>query len=238
MVKRAFACARYAVVGFALLTLASMLLYPGGTYRDRNSLGYQFFGNFLSDLGMPQSWGGQNNPWGALVFVSAELLLATSVIAFSVGLARLTSHGSSRFWARLAVVIGMTISIAVVAVAFTPANRFLSFHVEAVVIAVRGATVGGSVLAVAIARDRRFPRISVVAATLIAVVLGGYASVLEWGPPLSSDYGLRFQVTAQKVMFVVSLSSIVYLSVVGERIAMKDLIRSQSEVESLGTSIH
>lgn len=72
LVNRPFVCARYATGAFALLTLASMSLYPGGTYLSRASDRYLFLHNFLSDLGMPRAWGGEVNPWGALIFVSAE----------------------------------------------------------------------------------------------------------------------------------------------------------------------
>lgn len=63
-----FAASRWGVLSFFVLSTLSMPFYPGGTYRDRSSVGYRFIGNFLSDLGMPSSWSGAANPWGALLF--------------------------------------------------------------------------------------------------------------------------------------------------------------------------
>jgi len=222
LLQRPFAYARYAIAGFVLLTLASMSLYPGGTYRDRDSVGYLFFSNFLSDLGMPRSWGGHANPWGALLFVSGEVLLAIGLVAFFVGIVRLSSAvRPARIWGRLAGLVGIIVALALVAAGFTPANRVLSLHMEAALIAFRGAAVATAFLAVATAQDRRFPRRSMAVAMVIAVVLAGYAAVIEWGPRISNGDGLRFQVTAQKIMVVVAMAGIAYLSSVAERLSQE-----------------
>jgi len=101
-VKGCFAYARYATGAFALLTLASMFRYPGGTYLNRDSDRYLFLQNFLSELGMPRSWGGEINPWGALLFVAAEVVLAIGFVSFFVGVLQLWSpsraHGGWAAW--------------------------------------------------------------------------------------------------------------------------------------------
>jgi hypothetical protein len=131
--------------------------------------------------------GGHANPWGALLFVSGEVLLAIGVVAFFVGVVRLSSSvRAARIWGRLAALAGITVALALVAAGFTPANRFLSFHVEAALIAFRGAAVAAAFLAVAIAQDRRFPRLTIAVAVVIAVVLAGYAGVIQWGGPEST----------------------------------------------------
>lgn len=220
--RRLFACARYAIAGFVLLTIASMFLYPGGTYRDRNSLGYLFFSNFLSDLGMPRSWGGHANPWGALLFVSGEVLLAIGVVAFFVGVARLSSSvRPAKIWGRLAGLTGIVVALALVAAGFTPANRVLSLHMEAALIAFRGAALAVAFVTVAIARDQRFSRRNLAVAVVMAVVLSAYAAVIEWGPRISNDDGLRFQATAQKIMVVISMAGLAYLSSVAERFSKR-----------------
>jgi len=237
LVMGAFACARYAVFGFALLTVASMSFYPGGNYRDRNSLGYHFFQNFLSDLGMPQSWSGQSNQVGALLFVTGEVLLAIGVIAFGVGVVRLSSSVyAARILGRLAAVAGIVAAFAIVMTAFTPANQFFAAHVAAALIGSCGGAVGAALLAIAMTQDGRSPHLGVLVATLLCAVLATYAGIIKWGPAVSGDYGLRVQVTAQKLMFVVSLSSIVYLTLVGERLSM-EATRRQSATESFGSSI-
>lgn len=142
------------------------------------------------------------------------------MIAFFVGVMQLFgSVPNARRWARLATVVGVSASLVLVAAAFTPANRFLLVHVEMVVFASYGATLAAVFLVLAISADHRFPRPSVIAAVLIAMTVGGYAAVIEWGPTVDSLYGLTFQVTAQKITFAVLLAGIAYLSFVAERVS-------------------
>lgn len=218
--KRWFVCARYATGFFVLLTLSSMSLYLGGTYLNRYSDGHLLFQNFLSDLGMPRSWAGEANSWGAFLFVAAEVILALSLISFFVGVLQLCrSVPSARRWSLLAAIVVTAVSLVLAAAAFTPANRFLEVHVEMVVIASYGATLAAISLVVAIALDRRFPRPSVSAAIFVAIVVGSYAAVIEWGPTVNTIYGLTFQVTAQKITFAVLLAGMAYLSFVAESVS-------------------
>jgi hypothetical protein len=36
---------------FVVLTVVAMFVYPGGTYTDGTTVGYNFFRNFFSELG-------------------------------------------------------------------------------------------------------------------------------------------------------------------------------------------
>ena len=120
---------------------------------------------------------------------------------------------------RLAAIAGIVASLVLVAVAFTPANRFLTLHVEMVVIAFCGATLAAIFLVLGLARDRRFPRPSFAAAVLVALMVGSYTAVIKWGPAINIIYGLIFQVTAQKITFAVLLAGIAYLSFVAEGVS-------------------
>ena len=153
-------------------------------------------------------------------FISAEVILAGGVISFFVGVRQVFSAApNARRWVGLATAIGIATSLLLVGAALTPANRFLSVHLEMVTIASWGASLAAVLCVFAVVRDRRFPRSSLVAAILVAGVLGGYAGVIQWGPMVDSLYGLMFQVTAQKITFAVLLAGIAYLSVVGERLS-------------------
>ena len=103
--------------------MPSVPFYPGGTYRDRSAAGYRFFSNFLSDLGMPYSWSGAANPWGAFLFVSGEVLLAVGFVALFVGFARLSSATPrARAWSRAAAGAGVIVALALISAGATPAN--------------------------------------------------------------------------------------------------------------------
>jgi hypothetical protein len=112
MIATAFRFTRWAILTFAMLTVMAMLLYPGGAFRDPNTQHYLFLRNFLSDLGMPTSWGGHANRLGALLFVSGEILFASALIAFSVALISLCSSSpGQRRWARAAAVAGVAAGV-------------------------------------------------------------------------------------------------------------------------------
>jgi hypothetical membrane protein len=214
-----FRLARAGVLAFVMLTVLSVLFYPGGTYRDHSAAGYSFFRNFLSDLGMPQSWDGRANPVGAVLFVSAEVLLAIALVAFFVGFVRLSSASHrARGWSRAAAGAAVVACAALVVASVTPANRFQTIHVEAALLVFRASFVATGLLAVAIARDGRFAPATVSVAILLPVALAAYIGVLELGPSARrSDHGLAFQATSQKVILLILLPGIAYLSTHGAR---------------------
>jgi hypothetical protein len=212
--------ARFGVCGFVLLTIASVGFYPGGTYRDRATVGYSFTRNFLSDLGMPRSWDGQANLAGAALFVSAEVLLACALVAFFVAFVRLSSESPrGRAWSRAAAFASIVVFAAIVVASVTPANRFQMIHVEAALLVFRASLGATACLAVAIARDGRFRTAAVVAAVLLPVALTIYVGVLEFGPSARrSDAGLMVQATAQKAVVTVLLPGIAFLSAEATRL--------------------
>ena len=57
-----------------------------------------------------------------------------------------------------------------------------------------------------------FPRRVAVVWGLLTVALAAYVVVLTWGPGLTTPEGLVTQVTAQKIIAIVSMSTFVYLS--------------------------
>jgi hypothetical protein len=212
--ERLFAAAQWGVLSFLALSFAAMPLYPGGTFRDRSSVGYRFFSNFLSDLGMPTSWSGAANPLGAFLFVSGEALLAIGLVAFFVGFVRLlASVPRARAWSRAAAVTGTVIALALVTAGLTPANRFEWLHLEAAKLAFRAACAATALLAVAVIRDRRFSTPTNVTSITLPLLLAVYVAILEWGPSLrASDYGLTFQATAQKLIVLAVLPCVFFLA--------------------------
>ena len=211
--------ARFGVYGFVALTASSAALYPGGTYRDRTTVGYSFTRNFLSDLGMPSAWDGRPNVVGAALFVSAELILACALVAFFVAFVRLSSASvRARAWSRAAVVFSLVTVAAIIVASATPANLFQTVHVEAALLVFRASLVATVCLAVAIARHGRFRTVAVVAAVMLPVALTIYVGVLECGPSARrSDAGLLVQATAQKAIMAVLLPGIAFLSVAATR---------------------
>jgi hypothetical protein len=217
--RNIFVVTRWVIAWFVIATTGAMVLFPGGTYLQRSTQGYSFFGNFLSDLGMLVAWGGQQNHPGAVLFITSELLLAVTLVLFFRALVRLYSPGPPRVLAIAAGITGLICCLGFIAAAVLPADRFLGSHIQAAIFAFRSSLASFALFAMATARDGRFRRTAAAAWILLTVVMAAYVGVIEWGPRPRTAFGLTFQVTAQKIVIAALFAVIVLQSVEAERIA-------------------
>lgn len=201
-------------VGFAVvLALGSMARYPGGTALNHSSQGYSLSGNFLSDLGMTVAYGGQRNILGALLFV---LSLGTLVVGLGnclFGLVRLCAQEPrARPVAYLAAAIGLLVCLAFAGVALTPENRVMTLHVFATLVAFRLFPAVALLMGIASLYSSGFSTRMPIAWGVLTGILLAYVAVLEWGPRLGTPHGLVVQVIAQKVVAVLAVGILVFLS--------------------------
>jgi hypothetical membrane protein len=209
-----------------------MLIYPGGTYRDRSTSGYQFFHNFLSDLGATVTFSGQSNPIGAVLFVASLVVLVVGMGGILAGLARVYSRSPRAVpLIRLAVVAGVFVCACFIGVAATPENRFRSTHVLFTKLAFRVFPVVPLFLGLGASRGERSSRVGVAWVAMIAL-LTAYVVVLDFGPRASTPIGLVVQVTAQKLVAVGAVLLLVYQSILAERVQQPVIAREQVLVES------
>jgi hypothetical membrane protein len=209
-----------------------MLIYPGGTYRDRSTSGYQFFHNFLSDLGATVTFSGQSNPIGAVLFVASLVVLVVGMGGILAGLARVYSRSPRAVpLIRLAVVAGVFVCACFIGVAATPENRFRSTHVLFTKLAFRVFPVVPLFLGLGASRGERSSGVGVAWVAMIAL-LTAYVVVLDFGPRASTPIGLVVQVTAQKLVAVGAVLLLVYQSILAERVQQRVIAREQVLVES------
>jgi len=206
-------------VGLAvLLALGSMLRYPGGTPLNRSSEGYSLSQNFLSDLGMTVAYDGRSNALGALLFVVSLCTLVVGLGGALIGFVRLYSQPArARRWARAAGVIGLASCVAFTGVALTPENRVMSLHVSFTMLAWRIVPAALALLTVASAHSAVVPRRIVALWAALTIMLLAYVLVIGWGPSVGTVDGLRVQVIAQKVIAVVVVAALTYLSIEADR---------------------
>ena len=206
--------------GFAgVCAVGAMLVYPGGTFRDRSTSGYQFFHNFFSDLGATVAFDGQPNHLGASLFVASLATLVVGMGATLIGLVRLYSNApNARTLARIAGGVGLFVCACFIAVAATPENRVLNLHILATRTAFR--TFPGVALFLGLA-SRRVAGVSARATAVwfaLLVLLVGYVLILDFGPRASTAFGLVVQVTAQKTVAVGAALLLVYQGFQAERL--------------------
>jgi len=209
-----------------------MLVYPGGTYRDRSTSGYQFFHNFFSDLGATITFSGQPNPIGAMLFVVSLVVLVVGMGGILAGLARVYSRSPRALpLIRLAVVAGVFVCACFIGVAATPENRFRSTHLLFTKLAFRVFPVVPLFLGLAASRGERSSRVGVAWVAMIALLVA-YVIVLDFGPRASTPIGLVVQVTAQKIVSVGAVLLVVYQSILAERAGQHVTAEPQLLVES------
>jgi hypothetical protein len=214
-----FTRARWAVGLSSMLAVGAIARYPGGNRVDHASLGYSVFRNFLSDLGMTISFSGQPNMLGATFFVLSLLLVVLGLGGCLIGFVRLCSESSrQRQLARGAAGVGLIVCAAFIGVALTPENQLMSLHIWLTLFAFRVLPVAALLMVLASMSSRVLPRRITVAWAILTVVLTAYVYVIGWGPPTSTTEGLTFQVTAQKLVAIASVSILVYLSVQADRV--------------------
>ncbi len=124
--RKPFGFTLYASAQFVLLTVAAMLLYPGGTVADPEASRYRFFHNFFSDLGRTVTSDGEANTLSALLFVIALSGAGLSLVWFFLAAPRLLRRSrAGRALSVLGSLFGVVSGLAFVGVAWTPANLWL-----------------------------------------------------------------------------------------------------------------
>ena len=217
-----FLRARWTAALATLAALVAMLLYPGGTARDHATVGYRIAGNFLSDLGMTVAYDGRPNRAGAALFISSIALLVIGLGGALIGFVTLYGrHQRARRFAWAAVALGALACICFIGVAFTPENSAMAAHVAFTLagfrilplvtlflaLAARAARAGDAASATFEAASR-----ATKAWSALTAVLAVYVVMLQGGAWTDTAAGFTALVIAQKVVVIVMLSVVVWLS--------------------------
>ena len=188
----------------------AIVLYPGGTRRDSRTTGYSFSQNFLSDLGMTVTHGGQANDVGAGMFTASFGLLAFSIVGCAIGFVRFHSTARQARYLAAAGGIGvLVVGAGLFGAAVSPADVSPTFHMRSATLASAIAPPAVLLFAAASGRDSRLPRgVSVTWIVLVVTVAVWFG--MRWGPGVDTDFGLTVQAMVQKGVGVVIVSGLVY----------------------------
>jgi hypothetical protein len=207
-------------VGIAvLLAIGSALRYPGGTPHDHSTAGYSLSRNFLSDLGMTVSYDGGSNRLGAALFILSLLILVVGLGGALLGFVRMCSDvPRARFWSRAAGFAGLLACVGFVGVAMTPENRVMALHIGFTLFAWRIVAVASLCLTFAFIHVSTFPRRVRLTWAAMTAGLFLYVALLGWGPSPATPDGLLVDVLAQKLITVIVVGALTYLSIEADRI--------------------
>lgn len=198
---------------FVGLTILGMFFYPGGTWDNPQLDGYHFFQNFFSDLGMWTTPGGQSNPVAAALFFVALSGAGLGLILFFLTFPRFFAHyGGLKWLSWLGRIIGVWSGLSFIGIAFTPADLFMTAHVNFVYTAFLSLPVAILIYALAIWRHETFPNRYAAVLFGFTLCLMGYIWLLFFGPTGVTPQGFNYQATGQKIIVYIAIASMFILA--------------------------
>jgi hypothetical membrane protein len=197
-----------------------VLIYPGGTFRNHNTEGYTFSQNFLSDLGRTVAFNGDENYFGAILYIIGLSFAGIMTIMMFVKLPEIFSQDK---WTKrcllLSRILGVMAGISLIGIACIPNNLFDIPHTIFVNIAFVKLLQSLTLLMFCIYRTAQFPNKYGYILLFSNSVLLGFILLKILGPSIhTSDIGLVYQAISQKIMVAALLVSLSFLSLGTKRI--------------------
>ncbi len=114
---------------FCVCIYFSMINYPGGTLTDRNSVGYSWSSNWISDLGRDSAINGDSNLTSQVYFSWSIIVLGVMLLFFFAASTRAYEELS---WRTMATAFfGIMAAIGLIGIGLTPVDRFHNAHITA-----------------------------------------------------------------------------------------------------------
>lgn len=193
---------------FVLLTVAAMFTYPGGTYTDSTTVGYNFFHNFFSDLGRVTAPNGEPNTVSLILFFSGLILTGIALVFFFLAFRNFFKTGlTGNILSLIGTISGVASGLFFIGIACAPYDLFLDIHYQFVFWAFRTFFVAVGIYAYLIFRQDVYPRRYGWIFAAFAIFLAAYIGLLEFGPSAKTAEGLIIQATGQKIIVYVSIVS-------------------------------
>jgi len=194
---------------FVLLTLAAMFTYPGGTFTDETTVGYDFFRNFFSDLGLVTALNGHPNTISLILFFIALSTVGIGIASYFIAFRDFfSSDRTGTLFSWLGTIIGAVSGLCFVGIAFVPYDVIFNIHYQLVFWAFRTILVAIAIYAFVIFRQDNYPHRYGWIFIVYTVFLAAYVILLEFGPDPDTPNGLIIQATGQKIIAYISILSI------------------------------
>lgn len=188
---------------FVIFNTIAMFLYPGGTYLDSTTEGYQFFYNFFSNLGEWTARNGEINTVSATLFNSSLVIFALSYFSFFISFLKLEVKYINSKWLRFFLVASISVSILsfIFISVFSAEETSKFWHLVFVKIAFRTLFIHAVLQTYIVIKIPKFDQFISYATFGFTILLFMFLLVMDFGPKaLGSQEGLFVQVTAQKVI--------------------------------------
>ena len=190
---------------FIIFNTVAMFLYPGGTYLDSTSEGYNFFYNFFSNLGEWTARNGEVNTISATLFNSSLVIFALSYFSFFISFLKLEVKYIKSNWLRLFLVASISVSILsfIFISVFSAEETSKFWHLVFVKIAFRTLFIHAILQTYVVIKIPKFDQFISFTSLGFTILLFLFLMIMDFGPKaLESQEGLFIQVIAQKVIVI------------------------------------
>ncbi len=221
-----------ACMSYILLSTVSMFIYPGGTFRNPETIGYLFNQNFLSDLGRTVAFNGVPNLIGATIYIVGLTFVGIMTILMFIFIPK--SIFNEDKWTKLILVfsriLGVIAGLGLIGIAFTPNNLLDIPHTISVNIAFMKLLQALFLLMICIYRTSSFPNIWGHLLLFSNAVLFGFILFKILGPSIhQSDAGLMYQSVAQKIMVYTQIISLSILALGTKKVFQNHLLKTANK---------
>ena len=187
-------------VQYIIFTAVAMIYYAGGTIVNPLSPGYNFWGNFFSDLGRVTALSGASNIISFTIFTITALMLSFSFIPFAFVLPTFFKNDKKQYLiARIGSLICLISIVFLIATILTPWDIFSTTHLMfANLFNITGA-MGVIFFAVAVKYNKNYPNIYAFTYGVLLIIAIVYTVVLVFLPKSITPEGLTIQASMQKI---------------------------------------
>lgn len=200
-----------AIIATITLIIKAMNCYPGGTIMERGTEGYDYWYNYLSDLGRRRSWNRASNVCSNGYFDTALFLAAGAIIVF-FGLFPWLFKSKAK--AITASLLGLGSALAYLGIAWFPLDVNYGMHTVFVRLGFISFFALSLLFGGLIWDQPNYPNVFAVVMYVFALVFLIQISIMLLGPRAwSSPEALFLQVSAQKI--IVGLQLLVMLIEIG-----------------------
>lgn len=196
---------------FIILNIIAMVLYPGGTIIDKNTEGYLFFYNFLSNLGERTARNGEDNFISSVLFNSSLIIVSISFSIFYTKYFQFfkTDNNSYNF-VKIALFFLICSIFSFICVAlFTADETSFDTHVFFVKLAFRSLFLFTIFQSIAIYYNDQLSNNLLFVSILFSLSILLFILMMDYGPnPFKDNSSLFVQVTSQKfIVFCILLNT-------------------------------
>lgn len=199
-----FQLPQFSIVVFIVFNVLAMITYAGGTYFEPHLESYSLSKNFFSDLGRRYNFIGESNIYAYYFFNSAIVLSGGTFILFFIFLSRLFSHvhdTNKKVCAQIASFFGVIGGLSLMGVGLIPLDYNIELHKLCASWTFRSFFPCTLIYAYVLLRSKRFSNVMASSYLIWSIVVLCYVLSSELGPSsMGSNYGLMFQVIAQKLI--------------------------------------